>query len=1075
MVEAHCESTDRYPGTRAPLFRFNGKMWRAPDFSAVKGGKTHYWEVKYRTAAGVDPVTGEREHWMSYASYSDYLSVANATGCPLSIVLYEAPGANNPGRWLSIGIQLLRIAGRKEYRRADDGSLIEAMVWSRRAMDVISGPDVEFGPGDIAPLPDEGDGEQIGDADLIEMERLIRDEIRRPNDPKTVVAGEVRQLLETERLAALAVLSRSLGLPHAPRYSVMRIGVGPVNLDDVLGFMQYGIRVFLVSELPLDSITSDPEYAPYLDSRMLEVAVADSAAGLDAWVVDGKFPDDEPAEWTVALEEADTHGGINVLQYRIVHSSPDRDVRVTAGAGTGKTETMSERVMFLLATVVTQEEPEPGLPRPYDLRMDDIVMVTFTREAAREMRERIARTLMLRQRLCRRCVLPVLAWMMQLSSTQISTIHAFAKKVAQQGAANIGIGPSFRVSQQTLVFREVLLRALSGPFSEGVAAFGDDIPKNHLWVKLLQEVWSTLDNAGVPLLDMKPGGKPDIDVNWGKTDFGDYKDFVSSSIERIIEEVALNFAEACRENQAVPTSQLVTLALDCLRSQDHPPVRPPRFLFIDEFQDTDSQQMDFMLELRRKMEARLFVVGDVKQGIYRFRGAEGNAFVELESRRVRAGVGKFDEHGLTRNFRSGQSLLDSLHPYFAVWGSGAPSSRLLDYGEGERLRHARHKAGTGLPIDNRQVDRWLFAQEAAVQVRKWRQEEKGLEQPRRIAVLCRYNKQALNVQRAVRAFGLQCDLVSKGEFFSTPAVKEARVLLEAVNNPRDTAALLELLETRWAVGVVSGVPPVGLVASDRADWEVGMGPLLPWEGRWDAVADTGSFRTDDLDLLRSRVLSLRRMLDGMSLMGWITECARTFGPELTVMPGDDSDGRERQRYSRCLGHLLMKMDTEFGESAVTLVHALEWLNIQIATNDTEDVRFDEDDLEGVTVAITVHKSKGLEFDCVLIPNTWQEWGTVPNAESHATVLRDEDDPGAPPRLGWKWKGEGSDLAEFSNMDLEAPESAQFWEEDAFETQREETRLLYVALTRARDHLVVFRQETETGASWGRLLAMGEAQ
>jgi DNA helicase-2/ATP-dependent DNA helicase PcrA len=1072
FVEAYCERTDRYPGTRAPLFSHQGKMWRAPDFSAVKNGTTQYWEVKYRTVAGIDPVTSEREHWMSYASFSDYLAIANLTKYKLKIVLYEAPAANTPGRWLTIDIHHLRVAGRKEMRRGDDGVLIEAMVWSRRAMELIDGPDLDFGPGEIEPLPDEGDGERFDDPDLVDMERLIRRESREGKPPEPAEASDLRMLLESERQASLSVLSKNLGLPHAPRYSVMRIGLEGVDLDDLLGFMQYGIRVFLVSERDIDSVTANPEYAPYLDSRLLETAVAPSAAGVGTWIVDGRFSQPEPDELTAALEEADAHGGINVLQYRIVHAPHGRDVRVTAGAGTGKTETMSERVMFLLSTFSAQEGLDSEAPRPYDLRMDDIVMVTFTREAAREMRERIARTLMLRQRLCRRCVLPVLAWMMQLSSTQISTIHAFAKTVAQQGGANLGIGPSFRVSPQTLVFREIVLQALSGPFGDAIAAHGKQVPRNHLWFKHIQEVWSTLDNAGVPLLDMKAGGKVDIDVDWGGTDFGDFRDFVSSAIEDIIEEVSEKFAEACRENQAVPTSQLVTLALDCLRSQEHPPVRPPRFLFIDEFQDTDSQQMDFMLELRRRMEARLFVVGDVKQGIYRFRGAEGNAFLELDKRLTQAERDDLNCFGLTRNFRSGQHLLESLHPYFAQWGQGEPRERLLDYGPGDELRHARHKAGGGLSIDNRPVDRWTFAREAAQQVKRWRKED-AKDQARKIAVLCRYNKQAMSVQKAVRALGLQCDLVSKGEFFSTPAVKEVRVLLEAVNNPNDTAALLELLETRWASGIASGTAPTGVVAADQTHWGAEMGEVLPWEARWDGMEQTGSFVTNDLDVLRERVRSLRRMLDGMSLMGWITECARTFGPELCVMPDDDDEGRERQRYTRCLGHLLMKMDTEFGESAVTLVHALEWLNIQIATNDSEDEPFDEDDLEGVTVAITVHKSKGLEFDCVLIPNTWQEWGTVPGAESHATILRDENDPDGMPKLGWKWRGEPDKPDEFSNMDPNSDAAKEFWDEDVFETMREETRLLYVALTRARDHLVVFRQETDSGASWGTLLAMGE--
>jgi hypothetical protein len=77
-------------------------------------------------------------------------------------------------------------------------------------------------------------------------------------------------------------------------------------------------------------------------------------------------------------------GRINVGQYRIVHASNDADVLVTAGAGTGKTETMAERLVFLLATSDTKATAANDR-QPFDLRLDDVALVTFTRESAREM------------------------------------------------------------------------------------------------------------------------------------------------------------------------------------------------------------------------------------------------------------------------------------------------------------------------------------------------------------------------------------------------------------------------------------------------------------------------------------------------------------------------------------------------------------------------------------------------------------------------------------------------------------------------------------------------------------------
>lgn len=85
-------------------------------------------------------------------------------------------------------------------------------------------------------------------------------------------------------------------------------------------------------------------------------------------------------------------------------------------------------------------------------------------------------------------------------------------------------------------------------------------------------------------------------------------------------EVAARFRELCLQNQSIPASELVSFALATMRSKDRPRVREPRYLFVDEFQDTDALQMDLILEVSTRLGARLFVVGDAKQGIYRFRG-----------------------------------------------------------------------------------------------------------------------------------------------------------------------------------------------------------------------------------------------------------------------------------------------------------------------------------------------------------------------------------------------------------------------------------------------------------------------
>ena len=91
------------------------------------------------------------------------------------------------------------------------------------------------------------------------------------------------------------------------------------------------------------------EIDAFLESRMLEKSVLKDLADNPGWVVDG-----EPCDGYLlnldTLKKAENAGGFNFHQYEIVHANTQDDILVTAGAGTGKTETLSERIVFLLCT-----------------------------------------------------------------------------------------------------------------------------------------------------------------------------------------------------------------------------------------------------------------------------------------------------------------------------------------------------------------------------------------------------------------------------------------------------------------------------------------------------------------------------------------------------------------------------------------------------------------------------------------------------------------------------------------------------------------------------------------------------
>lgn len=1060
------DATSNTAHSGAPLLQIGEKFLRAPDLLSTSKTGTEYWEVKTRSRADVDQLTGQSQHWMEYAAFRDYLAVTEFAS-KVWVVLYETPTAVVPGRWLRIDAEQLRDVGSRDRRRGVGGALVDAWSWPVSEMEPVDGPTVDVPAADVPLLPDEGSENALTVGELAPVERTLRSRKRRLDpatepvqehttnpqpepDPGLVMADGPEVLLEhwldSEPVLALDVLRRTLRIPFLPRYSVLRVGIDGVDADELLGLLHYGIRVFLVSAETPDVGMSSTELQAFKDSRMLEWAVVPEAAGCDAWVVDGQVPEGTPAEVIRAVQAADDRGEVNLAQYRIVHAPLGADVMVRAGAGTGKTETMAERVVFLLATSSASADTAIAT----DLRADEIALVTFTRESAAEMRHRIARTLLLRQRLCQRCVLPALAWMLQLASADIVTIHSLAKRVTASGAGALGLGPEFRVTRRTMDFRAAVYAALSDRLTTMITSHGDKVPAAYEWLQHVQDVWNALENNGVDLFGL---GAEDAEVfvDWGEAPSTGLEKAVVETTREVVLEVARGMKDLSLRDQTLPTNQLVPSATAALRSQKTPLVRRYRYLFVDEFQDTDAAQIDLVLELRERLDCRLFVVGDVKQGIYRFRGAEGNAFEELIRRVHDRGLQAMTDFGLTRNFRSGERLLDSLHPYFDRWGQ----NDMLVYGHADQLRpnHRDSDGSREIAIDS--VKAKDFAATAADRVAGWR----GRHTKDSVGILCRQNWQAKAVQAEVRARNISCELRVGGSFYESPAVRELRVLLEAAADPEDDAALLELCETRWAARILEGQGPAGV---DPDIWGPAGEMPVPWAVRIAAAAEGGNFQRDDLDLLRRRMGGLRRMLRDVPVLAWVVELARVFEPEAYAVVGEDD--AERVRYGRCLDHLITLIDAQFLDGATTLERLLFWLRLQVATNHSEDEPDAETD--GKVVALTVHKAKGLEFDRVVVPRTSSEFGPPASAATRTSVLRPH---GEKPRILWKWKP-GKSHQEFSNVPLARHAD---WAVDDLDTTREETRLLYVAMTRAREELLVFvapnTKSRDKPQSWAELI------
>lgn len=1046
---------------KAPLMQMGANFFRAPDLLALKAGVTEYWEVKQRSAAVINRATGEAEYWVSYDAFQDYYAIARMSGATVWMILRDSEIWSSTRKWLQADIVSLFNKGRQEIRHDAGGGEIRAWIWPSSAMKLVDGPEIETSGAQAPLLVREGEQPPYKDALLELIERELRDPRAEPvGGTPEVKAGVVDLLREDSRLG-LETLRRSLGIPDSPRYSVMRIGLKGQDLSEILGLVRYGIRVFLIAETEPKFGIGDDRVDAYKASRLLEWAVVPGADEIACWVVDGGIKDD--VRDFVAHASADQP--FNYHQYMIVHSSHLGHVFVRAGAGTGKTETMAERILFLLATSSLHADPRDE-ESVFQLRLDEIVLVTFTREAAREMRSRIATTLLLRQRLCDKCVLPTIAWLLELSNTEIETIHSYTKKLIQREGTRVGLGPGFAVGELTMEFRRELKKALS-PRLDAIINAGNarQVPASHEFERFVASLWDKLSSNGLsPLTVGAPGAA--TKVVWGTPPDG-LEGQIAEAIREVVEETAKTFSEVCERNQTIPVSELVATAARAVAAAGTQIGRAPRYLFVDEFQDTDSEQIQLVLAICAGANSNLFAVGDVKQGIYRFRGASGNAFEQLTALAALRNL-KLRSYTLTRNFRSGTTLLNSLHPFFLEWGN----ANHLEYSSQDRLEATRGP-GRSKQVSLTPVKRGAVAVNLYVvtKVRAWLQAFSRNDE--KVAVLCRANYEAHQFVKALRADGISCEVRTGGEFFRSDAVRELRVLLEAMLNPADDAALLELCTTRWFVGLSTmtqpaelGGRPISLTESEQVAWSQQLPPITAWVERFGSIVNGGRFDRSDLELVRARVASLARLLEIKPVLGWLMDCNAWMQPRISLLLGEDpNDPVERLRYGRCFDHLVTLLDENFANGPISPYRLLEWLRLKIATDRTEDEPEPSEDSGTRVTVLTVHKAKGLQYDCVLIPGTANQFVSARGRDEEFAFVGVDNSA----RVLWNW----SVGFDYSNV---RPSDSGLWKQEDVERVREEARLLYVAMTRSREELdIVITAEgqiVDLPNSWADLLALG---
>ena len=461
-------------------------------------------------------------------------------------------------------------------------------------------------------------------------------------------------------------------------------------------------------------------------------------------------------------------------------------------------------------------------------------------------------------------------------------------------------------------------------------------------------------------------------------------------------------------------------------------------LLVDEFQDTDAVQAEILETLADDQAAsgRLFLVGDSKQSIYGFRGAEPRIFQSFRERFPADG-----QLNLTENFRSVPAILNFVNTLFAETFSGA-EHRLrpggMDVGPldseapaVEFLWTGRHeKADVAL---RRKVEASVAARMLAIRLKAgWTVRDPKLGVPREarpgdVAILFRSRSDFPIYEQALAAVGLDYHVVGGSTYFAQQEVIDLMNLLSAIEDPLDALALAGVLR-----GPFFGVSDEGLY------WLANSGAADLVEAFAAAPRLPASLAADDAIAVTRAAETLQRWRgrkDTMPIAELLDRALTESGFEAALM-GEFLGGRKRANV-RKLVDLARKFDAR---GSLTLADFVARLRADVKNPPREEQAATSDEAGQAVRLMTIHQAKGLEFPIVVLADLARQ----PQPKSDLVTHH--------PELGLLIRPRG---------DADGDESATrnfgrdlLAEEEAEAGEAEELRVFYVATTRARDALIL---------------------
>lgn len=395
----------------------------------------------------------------------------------------------------------------------------------------------------------------------------------------------------------------------------------------------------------------------------------------------------------------------------------DGPVMILAGAGSGKTRTLVARIQYLL------EEKNVS---PYQ-----ILAVTFSNKAAREMRERLA-----------------VNTQINIGALNVTTFHAFCAKVLRMEATYLGLSKNFTIyddgESQSIIKAILNKRGINqkelSPYT--VAAFIDGLKNLGFYVGLTRS--------------------PEVE---------------KFAEDKRLFDIFLEYEAELHRSNAVDFGGLITGVLNLFRS--YPDVLKKyqqkfKYVLVDEYQDTNRAQFDLILQLSH-LNRNICVVGDEDQSIYSWRGADIRNILDYENVFPEAKLIKLEQ-----NYRSSKKIIDAASEVISHNIARKGKHMWTDNDDGEEIRIVECR------------DDKAEAEFIGQEIRKLHQKGVSLKD---IAVFYRNNAHSRTIEDALRKEKFPYRVVAGIKFYDRKEVKDMISYMRVVVNKKDSLALTRIINT----------------------------------------------------------------------------------------------------------------------------------------------------------------------------------------------------------------------------------------------------------------------------------------